>query len=168
MKSGLKGKFYGQIDVEFVNGNLWRLLQLEGKEFGMEIEGVGKLQPEKGFEVGPAVAAVSSTITVRPKPDFLFDFASIPPPARWIYPKTGSGKDGQYGPAAVIHDWLYSFPTIDGTSIKRELADRIFLCGMETNNVRWSMRNLFYAAVRAGGWAYFGKPEKLNRLRGAK
>ena len=144
MKSNLKGLFFGEIVVEMCDGNMWRLVQNEENTFGMQVVDVGRIVPPDGFAV---------------------DFASIPAPIRWAYPKTGCGPHGQYGPAAVIHDYLYSFHKIGDTDISQKLADRIFLLGMEIKDVRFTMRNLFYMAVRAGGWRYFGKPDKLNRLR---
>jgi hypothetical protein len=146
MKSGLKGFFFGKVDIEFLDGNMWRLLQLPASEFGIAVEGVGTIEPNAGF---------------------CFDFASIPWAIRWAYPKTGDGPTGQYGPGAIIHDWLYSYPMINGKPVDRKTVDRIFLLGMEINKVRPALRTLFYLAVRAGGGRYFGKPDKLNKLRGA-
>lgn len=144
MKSGLKGKFYGEVITSYVDGNIWRLHQEHEETFGIDIEGIGRIQPADGF---------------------YFDFASIPPPVRWFFPKTGDGKHGAYGPAAVIHDWLYSFPGVEGKNVDRRTVDRIFLLGMELMCVAPGMRSLFYIAVRIGGGLYFGKPDKLNRLR---
>lgn len=143
-KSGLSGKFIGIFDPDWIDGNMWKLDQT--KQFGLIVDGYGTIVPEDGF---------------------CFDFASIPRPVRWFYPKTGAGKSGQYGRAAVIHDWLYSFP-IDqstGEAVDRKFCDRVFLLGMELDGVRKSMRTVFYLAVRAGGWRFFGKPDKLNKLR---
>jgi len=140
MKSGLRGLFYGQLFTEYVDGNMWRLRQMDGCRFGIAVEGIGTIEPPDGF---------------------FFDFASVPPPASWIFPKPGDGPHGAYGPAAVIHDWLYSFPG----KITREQADRIFLLGMEIKNVAAPMRSLFYMAVRIGGKKYFGNPDKLNKMR---
>lgn len=145
MKSGLSGEFFGAPIVEYIDGNMWRLIQEPARLFGLVVKGFGPVTPTDGF---------------------FFDFASIPAPVRWLYPKAGSGKGGHYGPAAVIHDFLYSYPKINGANIPRELADKIFLLGMELEGVRPTLRALFYLAVRVGGGAYFGKPDRLNRLRG--
>ena len=142
VRSNLTGSFYGKIVVEYIDGNMWKLNQKE-YPFGMIVNDEWNILPDHGF---------------------CFDFASLPVIVRWLYPKVGSGKTGQYAPAAVIHDWVYSYPG----KITRELADRIFLLGMELENVRPTLRALFYAAVRAGGWRYFGKPDKLNKMRSGK
>lgn len=140
-KSGMSGAFVGWPLVSYVDGNMWKLEQREGEEFSLQIDGVG---------------------VIKPADDFYFDFASIPPIVRWFYPKSGTGaKDGHYGPAAIIHDWLYSYPG----KLDRKTVDKIFLLGMEIENVRPSMRTMFYLAVRAGGWRYFGKPDRLNKMR---
>jgi len=145
MKSGLTGRFYGHVVVEMIDGNMWRLIQSDENHFGLWVDGIGRIEPDDGF---------------------CFDFASIPVPARWFYPKAGDGPHGQYGPAAVIHDWLYSFPTVNGMKVDRLSADKIFLLGMELKGVRSTMRSLFFSAVRIGGDQYFGKPDKLNKMRG--
>ena len=146
MKSKLTGRFFGELITEYVDGNMWQLVQLPGKEFGLDVDGIGRIQPPDGF---------------------LFDFASIPAPAKWIYPKTGSGgKDGHYGPAAVPHDYLYPVPVVDGKELSREMVDRIFLLGMELQKVRYTMRCLFFMSVRVGGGFYFKRPDRLNKLRG--
>jgi hypothetical protein len=141
-KSGMDGAFVGWPVVEYVDGNVWKLVQDPGKPFSMVVDGVGAIEPTDGF---------------------YFDFASIPPVVRWFYPKSGTGaRDGRYGPAAIIHDWLYSYPG----ELDRRTVDKIFLLGMEVENVRPTMRSLFYRAVRVGGRRYFGKPDRLNKLRG--
>ena len=144
MKSGLIGKFFGSTLVGYIDGNLWRLHQEHGDTFGIDVAGIGRIQPPDGF---------------------VFDFASIPAPVRWFCPKTGDGPHGGYGPAAVIHDWLYQYPTVEGKPVDRKTVDRIFLLGMELAGVSPAMRSLFYCAVRVGGGRYFGKPDRLNKMR---
>jgi hypothetical protein len=143
-KSNLSGAFVGVFDPDWIDGNMWRLDQSGG--FGLLVDGFGTIMPDNGF---------------------CFDFASIPRPIRWFYPKTGAGKSGQYGRAACIHDWLYSYPVDPrtGQKLDREFCDRVFLLGMELDKVKPTMRSLFYRAVRIGGSRYFGKPDKLNKLR---
>jgi hypothetical protein len=144
MEKKLSGIFYGTLYTKHIDGQVWEIEQKSGEEFGIYVATLDKkIQPDDGFR---------------------FDFASIPTPVRWMYPKTGSGKSGNYGPAATIHDWIYSYPEKYG--LDRLTCDKIFLLGMELKDVRPSMRTLFYLAVRAGGWRYFGKPDKLNKLRG--
>lgn len=143
-KPKLTGKFYGEVITTYVDGNMWKLHQDHENTFGLDVDGIGRIQPENNFFI---------------------DFASIPPPVRWFNPKTGDGEKGAYGPAAAIHDWLYSYPEIEGKKIDRLTADKIFLLGMELKGVAPIMRSLFYAAVRIGGKKYFGRPDKLNKMR---
>ena len=81
---------------------------------------------------------------------FLTDFASIPRFFWRILPPTG-----QYGKAAVVHDWLYftgAYP--------RNVCDHLFLEAMEDLDVGWFTRRAMYRAVRMfGGGAW-------NRQRG--
>jgi len=76
---------------------------------------------------------------------FECDLASIPGPARWLFPVNGDWTE-----AAVMHDWLYSEEV--GT---RKDADLLFLEAMESLGVSWWRRRAMYSAVRAGGWLYW-------------
>lgn len=72
---------------------------------------------------------------------FVTDFASIPRPLWWRYPKSGT-----WNRAAVLHDWLYA---ING--VTRSGADLLFREALQACGVnRWT-RNVFYVAVRVGG-----------------
>lgn len=75
---------------------------------------------------------------------FLTDLASVPLPFRMFFP-----KDGEYTPAAVIHDFLYS--KLNTTGINRELADKIFLFIMQELRVAKYKRKAMYKAVRIFG-----------------
>lgn len=69
----------------------------------------------------------------------LFDFASIPQPFwSWIGSPTG-----EYGPAAVIHDYL-----CDKATWPISKTDYIFLEAMTVLKVNWFKRRIMYAAVR--------------------
>ena len=141
-KSKLSGNYEGELILKYIDGNMWELEQNPSNLFGLFVAGYGKVIPKDGFK---------------------HDFASIPPIIRAAYKKTGTGqKDGRYGRAACIHDWLYSYPPKWCT---RKLADRIFLLGMEIDKVRPTMRSLFYRCVRMFGRKYYGKPDKLNKMR---
>lgn len=67
------------------------------------------------------------------------DFASIPKIFPWIYPPWR--KD--YGPAAILHDWLRRT-----NIVPKERADGIFYQTMKECGVGFFTRNLFYRAVR--------------------
>lgn len=76
---------------------------------------------------------------------FVTDFATVPPPLRWLLPQFGS-----YGYATVIHDWLYWHQ--DRT---RDQADRLFLAAMRELKVRGLLRWIMYLGVVVfGGTAW--------------
>ncbi len=76
------------------------------------------------------------------------DLASVPRLLWPILPPHGS-----YGPAAIVHDWLYRHHTIDGQAmITRAQADAIFLAAMQELGVGWATRWTIYLAVRIGAW----------------
>lgn len=105
---------------------------------------------------------ISRSITVPA--GFITDFASVPRPLWAVLPPWGN-----YGPAAVIHDFLYSVkrqeyvPDPDEpdktVKITRKIADRIFLRAMKDCGVNIFRRQVIYRAVRAFGWFCFGKRE---------
>lgn len=94
---------------------------------------------------------------------FITDFASIPRALWRVLPPTG-----QYGKAAVIHDWLYQYrivtvlwPQVDkavgARLVERAEADHILLEGMQALEVGWLTRSTIYSGVRAGGWHSWNK-----------
>lgn len=82
---------------------------------------------------------------VRVPAGFITDFASVPRFFWRVLPPTG-----QYGKAAVVHDYLYRTHLAP-----KVVADRVFLEGMRVLDVpRWKA-NIMYAAVHLfGGGAY--------------
>lgn len=82
---------------------------------------------------------------------FVTDFASVPPIARWIIPKSG-----KYNQAAVLHDFLYQslkakWKDWNGKHYTRKQCDDIFLDAMKVLGVNWLKRVLMYRAVRRFG-----------------
>lgn len=73
---------------------------------------------------------------------FVTDFASIPRPLWWRYPKSG-----KWNKAAVLHDYLYAT-----NGVTRAQADALFREALKVCDVNWWTRHVFYTAVRAGGW----------------
>jgi len=68
---------------------------------------------------------------------FETDFASVPSPFWIIFPKWGT-----YGPAAVVHDWLYW----EQENRTREQADGVFREAMTALRVRpWKIWVLYHA-----------------------
>lgn len=82
---------------------------------------------------------------IRVPAGFVTDFASIPRFFWRVLPPTG-----QYGKAAVVHDYLYGVGLV-----ARPVADRVLLEGMLVLGVpHWKAR-IIYAAVRVFGGGHF-------------
>ena len=81
---------------------------------------------------------------------FVTDFASINRPLWGLLP-----RDGTYGPAAVLHDWLYSSGVVT-----RAQADAIFLEAMEYCGTLAPVRRVMWFSVRAFGWLFYEKKRK--------
>jgi hypothetical protein len=143
----MPGKFLDPLDVEYIDGQTWRVT----KEFDY------RLGSPDGDEY------------VRVPAGFLTDFASIPRLLWNILPPTGS-----YGKAAVVHDRLYKTrrvckPRRMGTSaflcgsvlcpicgvlrpVTRAEADATLFEAMSVLNVPAATRWVIYLGVRIGGW----------------
>lgn len=63
----------------------------------------------------------------------------------------------KYLTPALIHDWLYDVGLVD-----RSHADLVFRLLMKTLDIPWKNWLLSWAAVRAGGWRGFKKPDVAN------
>ena len=114
--------FQTPLILEYGDGHEWRLVQ--GFRYDTDLLAAGAVYVPAGFET---------------------DFASIPRGLWNIFPPTG-----QYGKAAVIHDFLYR-----KSGVPRDKADKIFLEAMEVLGVGWLTRHVIYRAVRLfGGGAY--------------
>lgn len=97
---------------------------------------------------------------VVPK-NFVTDYASIP---RFLWSWLPAW--GPYGPAAIVHDYLYSgrleaAPDPEEPRrlilLDRKVADQIFFIAMAQCGVGWFKRKIIYSAVRLfGRWAYKG------------
>ena len=70
---------------------------------------------------------------------YLTDFATIPRPF-WVFLPPW----GNYGRAAILHDWLISCHIVP-----RKLADRIFFEAMTTTGVNPLVRWIMFIAVRS-------------------
>lgn len=117
--------FTTPLRFEFVSGRLFELLE--------------------PFEYHIGAFPSEQVITV-PK-GFITDLASIPRPLWAVFP-----PDGEYAKAAVVHDFLYRFP-----STSREFADSVFDEAMGVLGVAPWKRWLITKAVRTFGGRYFGK-----------
>lgn len=97
---------------------------------------------------------------VAPK-GFVTDLASIPPQLQFLFK-----PEGDYGPAAALHDLIYQKINIVGhyedtpcgvlnSYIDKNFADRMFLYAMKQLGVNWLTRQSFYLAVKHFGLASF-------------
>ncbi len=66
------------------------------------------------------------------------DFASIPPPLRWLI-----SRFGRHSPAALLHDWLCKYHIVS-----RKEADRLLLEASRALSVKRWRRGLLYFGVR--------------------
>ena len=113
--------FTSPLYLEYGNGRQWKLTA--GFSYVTDVGfGAYSIQVPAGFET---------------------DFASIPRPLWNLLPPTG-----EYGKAAVIHDYLYR-----QTNVSRYLCDRVFLEAMGVLGVAWWKRTLMFLAVRLFGGA---------------
>ena len=93
------------------------------------------------------------------------DFASIPPPASWIWKSPGSNVDAP----ALVHDGLYTTPRVQHVNgtwrfIERTEADAIFLEALSVPELgisRASRRSL-WLGVRVGGGRAWDKWRRLD------
>lgn len=135
------GKFLDPLDVRAYGKNEWILLVRYAYKTNI-------FDPEK-------------YITITAPRGFINDLASIPRLFQSLIPKVGRHRG-----AAVIHDWLYY--KRGQYSLRRKLTrkqcDQVFLDGMKTANVWWLRRWTMYQAVRAGGWVYWRKKPKNDRV----
>jgi hypothetical protein len=83
---------------------------------------------------------------------FETDFASIPSPLTIILPKWSV-----YGPAAIIHDWLYWTQ-----SVSRKDADNVLLEAMRDLRVNLVKQTMIYIGVRAFGWWAWWENKRLK------
>lgn len=90
------------------------------------------------------------------------DYASVPRALWSLYP-----PDGDYTPAAVIHDALYwhqATKESGGMPVNRAQADAAFLEAMEDMGIPLLRRRTLYRAVRMGGAAAWRKNQRMNPL----
>ncbi len=64
---------------------------------------------------------------------------------------------GDYFPAALVHDFLYSRSSTGRFTVDRKTADLIFKEAMFNLGIGWLTRETIYRAVRLGGWPAFKK-----------
>lgn len=140
--------FTTELDGRYIDGRRWQLLA----PFRYDLGELG----------GPESVIVPM--------GFVTDFASIPQVLWNVFPPTG-----QYGKAAVVHDFLYRCRVITTvqTGVVRFCtkaeADTIFSEAMQVLGVGAWTRRLLYWGVRVGGgatWARYRKQEQSDGTRG--
>lgn len=114
--------FTTTLKTEYIDGKFWRLLD------------------------GLIYKTNTSEFTVPE--GYVTDFGTIPRFFwRLVGPPTGCGNGAAYGPAAVLHDYLYEYGLTS-----RAVADHIFYEAMLSLNVdRWRAW-IMWKAVRLAGW----------------
>lgn len=123
-------EFNSKLSLEWIDGHDWKV-QTQF-EYTTDISQIGTIVVPAGF---------------------VTDFASIPRGLWNLFPPTG-----KYGPAAVIHDFLYR-----DTKFDRELCDQVFEEAMEVLKVNFFARKIIYRAVRMfGGYARKGNEDNFG------
>ena len=124
--SDTEGRWYGlPIVVQFLDGERWILQSALSYRHGKR--------------------------WIRVPKGYVTDFANIPRIAFLLIGQpTGFAHGGEYGPAAIIHDYLCETAT---TAAERIQADHVFFEAMLYSKVdKWRARTMFWA-VRLYTWA---------------
>lgn len=124
------GKFYGTLEVKYLDGRLWTVVH----------------GPD------PLVFVLEDGRKIEPPEGMTTDFASIPRFFWDFLPPCGDGSKAEYGYGAVIHDYLYQTGKIEGVPIERRYADAVFFaCNMAVGVEPWKCRLMDWA-LALGGW----------------
>lgn len=105
--------------------------------------------PFRAITLAPFVFISAPLGRILVEEGFDTDYASVPRGLWNLYP-----PDGDYTPAAVIHDALYWHQATaehGGRRVTRAEADRCFLEAMEDLGIPLLRRRILYTAVRLGG-----------------
>jgi hypothetical protein len=84
---------------------------------------------------------------------FVMDLASVPLPIRMVLPRWA-----KYGPAAIVHDWLYW-----SQQGSRWSADQFMLEEMRKAGVNKALAGVMYAALRVGGILAWGSNRRAKQ-----
>jgi hypothetical protein len=127
--------FRDPLRLEFLDGRKWRVLEDFSYWHGDLLTG----------------------FYIKVPKDFETDFASVPRFFWRLLPPTG-----EYGKAAVLHDWLYAQNgMVSGQCLTRAQCDEIFRDAMDKLGVpKWKVQSMF-RAVRMfgrGAWKACTKP----------
>jgi hypothetical protein len=86
---------------------------------------------------------------------FITDLASIP---RIFKPLISVNE--RHRLASIPHDLIYTLQALGQSTIKRKEADKVLSDFCKLQHVSNATRRMIYWAVRAGGWAVWGKTQK--------
>lgn len=118
----------------------------------IELRDAGVVNGSRTFKLIHYFRYISSYGTITVPTGFCTDGASVPRVFWNIF-----DPFGEYFPAALIHDYLYSKKSNGHFDVDRATADRLFLEAMFNLGIPWQTRNTIYAAVRGFGWRSFKK-----------
>lgn len=142
--------FSGRLRLDFIDGQRWSVVQTD-TPFQWE-----------GRPFATAVAPPEGMVT---------DFGTIPHLLASWFPGAGWGRHGQWGPATVIHDWLYLHQkTPEGAPLKRSQADSVLWRAMRDRKVGYGRCLIIWSCVRLFGWIWWawfrhhGPVEPLNAV----
>lgn len=125
--------FFGDLSLSYIDGRSWRV--------NRPLKYVG-------------------TRTIYVPAGFVTDFASIPRLLWRVLPPTGDGPMARYGPASVLHDWLYQ-----SHETSRWQADLLFYEAMRNLGVsRWRACVMWCAVKLFGACAYKSGPGRFYEL----
>lgn len=100
----------------------------------------------------------SDGVTITVPEGFVTDFATIPRYLWMILPKWE-----KYGPAAVVHDYLYWEQKYNGEVITRKKADNYMLEAMRDCGVSCCKRKVIHKVLRLlGGFAWCGNRHRKS------
>ena len=133
--------FFDPLKLEYIDGRTWKV----DAEFRYEAE-LRYENPTQRLVKAPIVVPAGT----------LTDFASIPRFFWRVLPPTG-----EYGKAAVVHDYLYqNIGRVGERELSREQCDLVFREAMRCLGVSPWKRQAMYQAVRMFGWKAWGDHKK--------
>jgi hypothetical protein len=112
----------------------------------LEVRYIMTVDDSRIFELASPFRYIGSRGTITVPAGFTTDGASVPRVFWSIFQPFG-----EYFPAAVVHDYLYS-PRSMHLRLERKTADLIFKEAMYNLGIGWLTRGTIYQAVRLGGW----------------
>ena len=128
--------------VEYIDGHTWLLIE----DFSYLDVYETTEDDSRDYDDGPRWKTNKITVPAG----FTTDFASIPRFFWRILPPAG-----EYGKAAVIHDFLYQYGRDNKGPVTKAYADGVFLRAMTDLGVGVFRRRAMYAAVRLFGKGNF-------------